>query len=73
VVATFQSPARAVPPATRDKNVPRNRRHLYRWNNWNLTAKSDEFKKTDAQTIEFRAPVKPDEEKTVTYTVHYSW
>jgi hypothetical protein len=47
--------------------------HLYRWSNWNITAKSDEFKKTDAQAIEFRIPVKPDEEKTVTYTVHYSW
>ncbi len=47
--------------------------HLYRWSNWEITAKSDEFKKTDAQTIEFRIPVKPDEEKTVTYTVHYSW
>jgi hypothetical protein len=47
--------------------------HLYRWNNWNITAKSDEFKKTDAQTIEFRVPVQPDEEKIITYTVHYSW
>src|SRR5882724_2285697 len=47
--------------------------HLYRWNNWEIIAKSDDFKKTDAQTIEFRVPVKPDEEKTVTYTVHYSW
>jgi hypothetical protein len=47
--------------------------HLYRWNNWEITAKSDEFKKTDAQTIEFRVPVKPDEERTITYTVHYSW
>jgi hypothetical protein len=47
--------------------------HLYRWNNWDLTQKSDDFKKTDAQTIEFRVPVKPDEERTVTYTVHYSW
>ncbi len=47
--------------------------HLYRWNNWDITAKSDDFKKTDAQTIEFRVPVKPDEERTVTYTVHYSW
>jgi hypothetical protein len=47
--------------------------HLYRWNNWNITAKSDEFKKTDAQTIEFRVSVKPDEEKIITYTVHYSW
>jgi len=47
--------------------------HLYRWSSWNITAKSDEFTKKDAQTIEFRIPVQPDEEKTVTYTVHYSW
>ena len=47
--------------------------HLYRWNNWDITAKSDDFKKIDSQTIEFRVPVKPDEERTVTYTVHYSW
>jgi hypothetical protein len=47
--------------------------HLYRWSNWTLTAQSDEFTKKDAQTIEFRIPVKPDEERTVTYTVHYSW
>jgi len=47
--------------------------HLYRWSNWDITAKSDEFVKKDSQTIEFRIPVKPDEERTVTYTVHYSW
>ena len=47
--------------------------HLYRWNNWTVTAKSDDFKKTDSQTIEFRVPVKPDEERTLTYAVHYSW
>jgi hypothetical protein len=47
--------------------------HLYRWSNWSITAKSDDFKKTDAQTIEFRVNVKPDEEKKVTYTVHYAW
>ncbi len=47
--------------------------HLYRWNNWEITAKSNDFVKKDAQTIEFRIPVKPDEEKTMTYTVHYSW
>jgi len=47
--------------------------HLYRWSNWNITAKSDDFVKKDSQTIEFRVPVKPDEEKTITYTVHYSW
>ena len=47
--------------------------HLYRWSNWDITAKSDDFTKKDSQTIEFRIPVKPDEERTVTYTVHYSW
>ncbi len=47
--------------------------HLYRWSNWEITEKSDDFVKKDSQTIEFRIPVKPDEERTVTYTVHYSW
>ena len=46
---------------------------LYRSANWNITAKSDEFVKKDSQTIEFRVPVKPDEERTVTYSVPYSW
>ena len=47
--------------------------HLYRWSNWEITKKSDDFTKKDSQTIEFRIPVKPDEERTVSYTVHYSW
>ena len=47
--------------------------HLFRWVNWDITAKSDPFLKTNAQEMEFRIPLKPDEEKTVTYTVHYSW
>ncbi len=47
--------------------------HLYRWSNWDITAKSDDFVKKDSQTVEFSIPVKPDEERTVTYSVHYSW
>ena len=47
--------------------------HLYRWTNWNITVKSNAFLKTDSQSIEFRAQLQPDEEKTITYTVHYSW
>ncbi len=47
--------------------------HLYRWSNWKITAKTDEFKKTDSQTMEFDVLVGPDEEKTITYTVHYTW
>ncbi len=47
--------------------------HLYRWTNWTVKEKSQDFEKTDAQTIEFKVPLKPDEEKVVTYKVHYSW
>jgi len=47
--------------------------HLFRWFNWDITEKSDPFAKTNAQTAEFRVPLKPDEEKTLHYTVHYSW
>jgi len=47
--------------------------HLFRWFTWEITEKSDPFVKTNAQTVEFRAQLKPDEEKTLHYTVHYSW
>ena len=47
--------------------------HLYRWTNWEIREPSNTFLKTDAQTIEFRIPLKPDEERVVSYQVHYSW
>ena len=47
--------------------------HLFRWFTWDITEKSDPFVKTNAQTVEFRVQLKPDEEKTMRYTVHYSW
>ncbi|MGV3658936.1 MAG: DUF4139 domain-containing protein [Prosthecobacter sp.] len=47
--------------------------HLYRWTNWEIRESSNTHLKTDAQTIEFRIPLKAGEEKTITYTVHYSW
>lgn len=47
--------------------------HMYRWTNWEITEKSTPFTKTNAQEIEFRVSLKPDEEKVITYTVHYSW
>jgi hypothetical protein len=46
---------------------------LYRWINWDIFQKSDDFIKTDSQTIEFRVLVEPGQEKTVTYKVHYTW
>jgi len=47
--------------------------HATHGGNWTLTAQSQEHKKTDAHTLEFRVPLKPDEEKTVTYTIRYTW
>jgi hypothetical protein len=47
--------------------------HLYRAVNWEVTSSSAEYKKTDSHTIEFPVTVAPEEEKTITYTAHYSW
>jgi hypothetical protein len=47
--------------------------HLSRYDNWELKEKSDEFKKLDSHTIEFRAPLQPEGEKVITYRVRYSW
>ena len=47
--------------------------HLYRWTNWDVKDFSQAFEKTDSQTIEFKTPLKVDEEKTIKYKVHYSW
>ncbi len=46
---------------------------LYRWITWDVQQKSDPFTKIDSKTIEFRAQIPPDGEKTITYLVHYSW
>jgi len=47
--------------------------HLYRGKNWEITTKSDDYKKKDSQTIEFPVTVNPDGEKVITYTAHYTW
>jgi hypothetical protein len=47
--------------------------HLYRAQNWEIISSSAEYKKTDSHTAEFPVTIAPDEEKTVTYTAHYTW
>jgi hypothetical protein len=47
--------------------------HLTRFENWEIKQKSGEFRKLDSHTIEFPVTLKPDEEKIVTYQVHYTW
>lgn len=47
--------------------------HLSRYDNWEVRKTSDDFKKLDSHTIEFRVTLKPDEEKVITYQAHYWW
>jgi len=47
--------------------------HLFRWSQWEIVEASHDYEKLDAQTIEFRLPVRADGEATITYTVRYSW
>jgi hypothetical protein len=43
-----------------------------RWNTWEISAKSDSFTKKDAHLIEFNVPVKPGEERKLSFTVLYT-
>ena len=47
--------------------------HLYRCENWEITSKTDGYRKLDSNQIEFPVTIAADGEATVRYTVHYSW
>ena len=47
--------------------------HLYRGVNWQLIQNSDTYERQDAQTVEFRVRLQPDEERKISYRVRYSW
>lgn len=47
--------------------------HLYRWSNWVVTQESDPHRVTDSKTMEYEVTLQPDQEKTLTYTAHYTW
>ena len=47
--------------------------HMYRRDNWIISANSPAYIKKDSHTVEFTADIPPDGEQTVTYSVHYSW
>ncbi len=49
------------------------REHVWRWSNWKIEDPTMEFEKEDVNTIRFTVPLKPNEEKTITYTAHYTW
>jgi len=47
--------------------------HMYRCENWEITAKSSNFIKRDSSTIDFPILVPAKSDATLTYTVHYTW
>lgn len=47
--------------------------HLYRWSNADITATDHEYDQIDARTIHFPITIGPEQEETITYTVHYTW
>ena len=47
--------------------------HMYRGENWTITASSMNYKKLDSHTLEFPVQVAAKGATTVTYTVHYTW
>jgi hypothetical protein len=49
------------------------REPMWRWSSWKIENPSMEFEKKDAQTIEFKVTLQPDQEKTLSYTARYSW
>lgn len=46
---------------------------LYRWSDWEIVNSSDPFTKVNSNSIEFRVPVEPGQERVITYTVRYTF
>jgi hypothetical protein len=46
---------------------------LFRWSSWEITEKTDEFEKVDANTVHFPLKVAPNASKKLRYTVRYTW
>jgi hypothetical protein len=47
--------------------------HPWRWDEWNIKKSNTKWEKVDQSTIKFPVKLKKDEEKTITYTIRYTW
>jgi hypothetical protein len=47
--------------------------NLFRWSQWQIPTISEKFTKHDSRTIHIPVEIPPDGEKTITYTVKYTW
>ncbi|MDX9722400.1 MAG: DUF4139 domain-containing protein [Myxococcota bacterium] len=46
---------------------------MYRWSNWEITKKTQDFVKTDSRRVQFELAVPADGESKLSYTVRYTW
>lgn len=46
---------------------------LYRWSNWTILKKSQDYEKQDSRTIHFPVKIAKESESVVRYTVRYTW
>ena len=47
--------------------------NLYRWSQWSILKKSQDFTKEDSRTVHFPVRIAPKGEAVVRYTVRYTW
>jgi hypothetical protein len=47
--------------------------HPWRWSQWEIVKSNAEWEKVDQSTLKFPVKIDKDQEKTVTYTIRYSW
>jgi hypothetical protein len=47
--------------------------NLYRWTNWQITSKSQDYRKDDARTVTFPLKIAAGAEVVVRYSVTYTW
>jgi hypothetical protein len=47
--------------------------HPWRWSEWEIIRSNVEWEKIDQTTLQFPVSLGKDSEKTVTYTIRYSW
>ncbi len=47
--------------------------HMAHWSDWTISENAVPYAKLDSHRAEFRVPLKPDEEKVITFRVNYVW
>jgi len=47
--------------------------HMAHWSDWTISENAVPYTKLDSHRAEFRVPLKPDEEKVITFRVNYVW